>query len=120
MPKGPLVLRVYPPADDPPAGTCTGKVYTDDGHSFAFRKGAYARVRFTCSIARDGSVEVVVARQEGELPPWWKEYRIEVVDLRAKEHGAALGDRVSALTQENGRWGTRVAADPSCLRVVLR
>ena len=119
VPKGPLVLRVYPPAEDAPAGRCEGEVYTDDGHSFAFRKGAYARVRFTCSVGKDGAVEVVIAPQEGVLPPWWKEYRIEVVGLRTRPR-AAEGDRVVEVTRENGRWGARVAANPGGLRIVLR
>lgn len=69
---------------------------------------------------KDGSVEVEVAPHEGVLSPWWTEYRVEVVGLRAMELRAALGERMIALTRENGRWGARVTADPAGGRVVLR
>ena len=81
IPEGPLTLRVYPPAAGEP---CEGDVYTDDGHTFNFRKGEFARVHFTCSVDATGAISVAVGKQEGSYQPWWKEYRVEIVgvDLR--------------------------------------
>ncbi|GAC1426928.1 MAG: glycoside hydrolase family 31 protein [Acidobacteriaceae bacterium] len=79
-PQGPLTLRVFPPA----AGqACAGEVYADDGVSYDYRRGAFARVRATCSVGADGAVTVSVAAREGSFVPWWTEVRVEVVGLAA-------------------------------------
>ena len=67
FPVGPLTLRVYPsaPGLNTPGETCAGEVYTDDGHSFDFRNGAFVRIHFTCSMAADGSMSVAIGKQEG-------------------------------------------------------
>ena len=84
VPNGPLTLRVFPPVAGEP---CAGEVYTDDGHTFDYRQGGFARIRFTCSVAPDGSVTVQIAGQQGRWKPWWREYRVEVVGKKA---GAVL------------------------------
>ena len=62
-----------------------GEVYSDDGHTFSFRQGAYARIQFTCAVAADGSVSVTIGKQEGTWKPWWRAYRIEVVGWTPKQ-----------------------------------
>jgi alpha-glucosidase len=59
IPRGPLTLRVYPmaPGINTPGESCEGEVYTDDGRTFAFRQGQFARIRFACSMAKDGSID---------------------------------------------------------------
>ena len=77
-PSGPLTLRVYPPAagGDP----CSGDVYLDDGTSFGYRRGDFARMHVTCAVSADGK-DLTVALQptEGHYKPWWGSLRIEVV-----------------------------------------
>ena len=63
-PKGPLELAVYPGKD------CKGSVYLDDGVSFAYRKGAFLRQGFSCSMS-DGAASVRFERREGSFRPWW-------------------------------------------------
>ncbi len=75
-PVGPLTLRVFP------GENCQGSVYQDDGESYDFRKGAYFRQHFTCSVADDGSVTVTLAKSEGSLRPWWTDIQVELVGLR--------------------------------------
>lgn len=79
-PQGPLTLRVYPPA---PGEACSGSVYTDDGTSFDFTRGKFARERFTCTVTPDGALTVNVAAREGSFQPWWNELRIEAVGSQA-------------------------------------
>src|ERR1700733_12944009 len=81
LPNGPLTLRVFLPTK---GEACAGEVYTDDGHSFDFRNGQFARVHLTCSVAGDGSVHVEIAKQEGNWRPWWHDYRVEVVSQKPK------------------------------------
>jgi alpha-glucosidase len=120
VPSGPLTLRVYPPALTQAGEGCSGEVYSDDGHTFAFRQGAYARVQFTCAVAADGSMSVNIGKQEGTWKPWWKTYRIEVVGWAAKQRRATVNGRSVALAEAGGRWGVTVGADGSAQEVELR
>jgi alpha-glucosidase len=120
VPKGPLTLRVYPSAGGSrlaPEG-CDGEVYSDDGESFAFRQGAYARIHFTCAVASDGSVNVTIGSQEGSWKPWWHSYRIEVVGWTPKQKQGVVDGRNIPLAEVAGRWG--VIADASAKQIELR
>jgi alpha-glucosidase len=119
-PNGPLTLRVYPPALQQAGEGCSGEVYSDDGHTFAFRQGAYARVQFTCAVAADGSLSVNIGKQEGTWKPWWKTYRIEVVGWTPKQRRAAVNGRSVAMAEAGGRWGVAVGADGSAQELELR
>ncbi len=104
-PQGPLTLRVFPPA---PGEPCAGEVYTDDGHSFDFKQGAYARVKFTCTASPDGSVHVNIAAQEGKWTPWWSAYRVEFVGSLKSAGQAEVNGHTVPMSQTNGRWGMDV------------
>jgi alpha-glucosidase len=121
-PQGPLTLRVYPlaPGLNTPGETCAGEVYADDGHSFDFRKGIFARIHFTCSVEADGSVSVTVGKQEGAWQPWWHEYRVEVVGWTPKSARGSVDGNVIPLTQEAGRWGMTVPANSGGVHIELR
>ena len=121
VPDGPLILRVFPlAADDAGGEACAGEVYSDDGHSFNFRRGEYARIRFSCSVAPDGSVSVTIAPQEGSWKPWWKQYRIQVVQWTSKEQRASVNGRNVPLTQSEGRWEVTIPADAKGSQVLFR
>jgi alpha-glucosidase len=111
-----LTLRVFLPTN---GEACAGEVYTDDGHSFDFRNGQFARVHFTCSVAADGSVHVEIAKQEGNWRPWWHDYRVEVVSWKPKATRASVNGKNLALTQMGGRWGATVPANADDAQIVL-
>ena len=71
VPKGPLELRVFPGSD------CHGSIYTDDGNSFAYRRGVFSRTKMTCSSS-SGKTMVNIAAAEGSYVPWWKELQVVV------------------------------------------
>jgi alpha-glucosidase len=112
LPSGPLTLRVFPL--NAGAGSrgeaCAGEVYTDDGHTFNFKQGEFARIHFSCAVEADGSVTVQIGRQEGTWKPWWREYRVEVVGFTPKASEAIVNDQRRALSQVDGRWGIVVPA----------
>ena len=117
-PVGPLTLRIYPAthAETP----CAGEVYADDGHSFAYRKKVVARVRFTCSLARDGSMTFHVAPQEGNFTAWWTQYRLEVHNWSPNLREASVGG-VSLPLQQNGTtWNVIIPAKTGGEVVTLR
>jgi len=71
IPKGPLILRVYPGQD------CHGTVYQDDGTSFAYQAGGFLRMDFSCS-QNEGKLTLHLGRHQGNYAAWWKEMQIEV------------------------------------------
>ncbi len=117
-PVGPLTLRIYPATD--PGTPCTGEVYTDDGHSFAYRKDNYARVRIACSVAQDGSMTVEFTPQEGSFTPWWTGYRLEIYTLAAKLNTASVDGKSLPLQQNGAGWSVTVPANPRGEVVQLR
>jgi alpha-glucosidase len=119
-PNGPLTLRVFPlVAAANSSEACAGEVYTDDGHSFDFRQGAFARIRFTCSVGADGSLQVEIAKQEGNWQPWWHEYRVEAVGWKPRAARASVNKKTAVLKQLDGRWGVSVAANAEAISITL-
>ena len=74
-PQGPLTLRVYPPAG--PGRDCAGSLYLDDGQTYAFRKGEFLRLAFSCHTTAQG-ITVKVEPHSGAFAPWWTMISIEV------------------------------------------
>jgi alpha-glucosidase len=70
VPKGPLTLAVYP------APGCSGSVYSDDGHTFDYQKGVYARFAVTCDSTSGLSVRV--GKTEGTFAPWFRQLELQV------------------------------------------
>lgn len=122
VPNGPLTLRVYPLAAglNTPGESCSGEVYADDGHSFDFKRGEFARVKFSCAVGADGGLTFEVAKQEGKWKPWWKEYRVEVVGWTPGKNEATFNGKGLKMTQVDGRWGVTVPANGAAGRVELR
>jgi alpha-glucosidase len=71
-PEGPLGLDIYPGPD------CAGSLYFDDGHSTAFRHGAYLRQAVTCRIVSPDRIELAFAPAEGSFSPWWHAIAVTV------------------------------------------
>ena len=73
-PDGPLTLQVYPGED------CRGSLYLDDGISFAYQKGEYLRVNYTCDASPD-SVRVKISTAQGSFSPWWNQVKLEIFGI---------------------------------------
>ena len=71
VPKGALVLRVYPGRD------CKGSLYQDDGKTRNYLKGDSMRMQFSCEAA-ENSVKVHIGAHEGTYKPWWSQIQVEV------------------------------------------
>ena len=70
-PRGPLQLRVYLGPD------CRGALYQDDGHTFAYEKGKYLRVRYACAVEKDG-LSVDAHTEADDFRPWWRGARLTI------------------------------------------
>lgn len=112
VPDGPLTLRVFVPMGGTGSRgeTCSGEVYTDDGHTLNYKHGEFARIHFSCEVATDGSLTVHIGQQEGSWKPWWHEYQIELVGFDPKASEATLNDQKLTLTNTNNRWQTVIPA----------
>ena len=103
QPQGPLTLRVFPGPD------CRGKLYQDDGVTFAYKHGESLRMNFTCDVSADG-IAVHIGRHEGRYPAWWKEIIVEVNGLlRAPTSVTVNGHSVPVTASDNALHTT--AAD---------
>ena len=107
-PAGPLTLRVYPATDA--NAPCEGEVYTDDGHSFDYRRGQFARVRFNCIRNADGSLSVRVSSLEGSFQPWWTEYRLEIYGWTPQVRAASVNGTKLPLEKSSTGWIVTVPA----------
>jgi len=118
IPQGPLTVRIYLANDvkEP----CAGEVYTDDGKSFDYRKGQYARIHFTCAQQADGSLRINVLPQEGQYTPWWKSYRFEVLGWNPKEKKAEISGHSVALDVDGGAVKVTSASKREGLQILLR
>jgi alpha-glucosidase len=116
-PNGPLTLRVYPPTAE--GKECFGSLYLDDGVSYAFEKGEFLRVAFTCSRTAQG-LKVTVEPRQGSFAPWWKQLSVEVYGAskpasgaNVRANGASLGPiptgfdadhhRITAVVSDEGK-----------------
>jgi alpha-glucosidase len=85
-PRGPLTLRIY-------AGeSCAGALYQDDGKSYAFEKGAYLRMKFSCRRSAEG-LHVEIGAHEGTYPAWWKEISLVVYGFTPKQGKMLLNQK---------------------------
>ena len=94
-PHGPLTMRVYV-GDD-----CRGSLYTDDGESYAFERGAYLRMNFSCSVTPQGIV-IAISKHEGSFNPWWKDLRLEVHGFNPAKGSVLINGHAESTTIERG------------------
>jgi len=70
-PRGPLTLRVYV------GDECSGQLYQDDGKTYAYARGSFLRMQFSCQQSEDG-MQIRIGAHMGSFPAWWKEIQLEV------------------------------------------
>jgi alpha-glucosidase len=76
QPTGPLTLRVFPGPD------CAGALYQDDGTTFAYKRGEFLRMTFTCDESPDSTgLTIHIGKHQGTYPAWWRSLAIEVNGL---------------------------------------
>ena len=86
-PDGPLQLRVYP-GDD-----CSGSLYQDDSHTFAYKKGEMLRVSYSCSVA-PGSLTISSSIQKNAYKPWWNSTAVTVYGMASAPKEVRLDNQV--------------------------
>jgi len=82
-PEGPVQISVYPGPD------CRGSLYQDDGNSFAYTRGEFYRVQFTCD-SRPDTLQLSVSSPEGTFNPWWKQIKFVFFGMGSAPHSVSV------------------------------
>src|SRR5713101_1943329 len=86
-PTGPLQLRVYA-GDD-----CRGSLYEDDGHTFAYQRGEFLHVNYSCKVS-PGSIAVTGTTTNSSFRPWWSSASVTVYGVNVEPREIRIGDHV--------------------------
>ena len=136
VPVGPLELRVYLPRADvklagkdaialaPPETYCEGTIYTDDGISFAFRKGEFYRAAASC-VRTSQEIKVQMSAAQGTYKPWWKELDLVLLGLDKKPasvliNGVAVSPSATTFEETSGILHVRLPATSAAWTLTLR
>ncbi|HYL62207.1 MAG TPA: glycoside hydrolase family 31 protein [Candidatus Methylomirabilis sp.] len=85
-PDGPLELRVYP------GGDCRGSLYQDDGISFAYQKGDFLRVKFSCQVS-SSALTITSSLEKNAFQPWWNSTELEIQGMAVEPKEVRVGDQ---------------------------
>ncbi len=85
-PKGPLELRVYSGED------CHGALYQDDGHTYDYQKGAFLRVRYSCSASAK-EVSVTSHVEKNGYQSWWNAVELKIYGVSSRPRSVRVGDK---------------------------
>jgi alpha-glucosidase len=92
-PQGPLTLRVFP------GDNCEGHLYQDDGTSFAYTRGQFLRMTFTCHVSQQtGELSIHLGKHEGTYSAWWQRISIEVNGVSQQPRFVIVDGLVTAAT----------------------
>jgi alpha-glucosidase len=95
-PQGPLTLRVY--AGD----RCAGRVYLDDGKTYAYTRGASLSMDFACEVTAN-ALSLHLGEHKGSYPAWWQQISIEIYGWTPRAHKARLnGSNIEAPVGPSG------------------
>ena len=86
VPQGPLQISVYPGPD------CKGSLYQDDGSTFAYQRGEFMRMQFTCE-SRPDSLLLKLSTPQAQYKPWWSEMKFLFYGFASKPHELTVDGR---------------------------
>jgi alpha-glucosidase len=87
IPDGPLQLRVYP------GDSCSGSLYQDDGHTFAYQKGEFLRIEYSCAVS-SASVTIRSTIEKNAYKPWWNSAELTIYGAASAPKEIRVGDQV--------------------------
>ena len=89
-------MRVFP------GPNCGGHLYQDDGTSFAYKRGEFLRMSFSCQRASNhGGINIHVGKHDGSYPAWWKEIAVQVNGLSARPSSVTVNGETATFTYTN-------------------
>ncbi len=114
-PDGPLTLRIYA------GNSCSGDLYLDDGKSYAFERGDFLRMHFTCKVTPDG-LELSIGAHQGPYAAWWKQIHAEIFGWTPKQNQVLIKGNPTPIAMEKLPQGVslNVTDDGKGLELELR
>lgn len=91
-PQGPLQLRAYLPSTGP-ATDCRDSLYQDDGHTFAYQRGEFLRVTYSCQVSSASAI-VSSAIEKNDYKPWWNTVELTIFGLSGQPKEVRIGDHI--------------------------
>jgi alpha-glucosidase len=93
QPSGPLTLRVFP------GPNCGGHLYQDDGTSFAYKRGEFLQMTFSCQTSENQTgITIHIGKHAGSYPAWWNEIAVQVNGLPVKPSSATVNGKPANFT----------------------
>ena len=90
---GPLTLRVFP------GPNCAGHLYQDDGATYAYKRGDFLRMRFTCDASSNRDyVSVHIGKHEGTFPAWWHQIVVQINGVPNKSSSVTVNGHAARFT----------------------
>jgi alpha-glucosidase len=92
-PAGPLTLRVFP------GPNCAGHLYQDDGTTFAYQRGHFLRMSFTCEVSPNREhLTIHIGKHIGLYPAWWHQIAVQVNGLSNKPASITIDGHPATFT----------------------
>jgi alpha-glucosidase len=104
-PSGPLELKVYAGQD------CAGSLYEDDGHTFAYQRGEFLRVTYSCQIS-SASITVSSRTEMRSFQPWWTSIAVTIFGAAAEPKEVRVRDQIIHDWRYDGRLNAVILAVP--------
>jgi alpha-glucosidase len=108
-PDGPLELQVYPGQD------CHGSLYQDDGHTFAYQRGVFLRMEYTCQIAGQ-NVTVASRAVHTAFHPWWNSTQVTIYGNAKAPKEVEVNRQAIQDWKFDSKWGTVTLTVPDALK----
>ena len=99
-PAGPLQLRVYLP-NSAANSDCSGSLYQDDGHTFAYQRGEILRVNYSCQVS-SAAVTVASVIDKNSYKPWWKTVDLTIYGVASQPKELRIGENTFPDWQYDG------------------
>jgi alpha-glucosidase len=115
QPTGPLTLRVFPGPD------CSGALYQDDGTTFAYKRGEFLRMTFSCDESSDNTrLSIHVGKHQGTYPAWWRSVAIEVNGLPHDPKSVMINGHAAHFNSATGPLTIATPDNGEGLDIVIR
>ena len=98
-----------------PGPECSGSIYLDDGHTFAYQKNQFLRIQFTCQ-ASASSVSVAGKVETAGYQPWWSSAEVTIFGAASAPKEARIGDQVIRDVRYDGESHSVTVAVPDALK----
>jgi alpha-glucosidase len=103
-------VRVWPLVLVALLASHTGVIYLDDGHSIAYRQGAFLRQMVRCSRTAAG-IEIQFDAREGQFQPWWSRIEVRVHEIRGRARAELNGRPLQSAQTSKSRTLTVLIDD---------